>query len=389
MRASLQYSVAPSGHDWQAVEADGRVRLLPAACIALRFDESGCSSCRNACPVECIDIGAGVFRIGNQCLGCGRCAAACPTGALVVKGFALPDALPAVTPLRIECQKIDRHVAGTALRVPCLGGLAPADWLELVENAGTQPVLVIDRGWCHQCNAGAKCVERHPAAAALETAAQWLEAAGVPATHLPRLSREPLPASRMPRHIPDAAPIAPARRRFLLRLGNEARRAVGIDDAQKLPQPHALRRTDRMPLPARSRLLTLLLRVAMRAGHSVPAAPFHIVEIEPECANHMVCAGICPTAALRRYEEPERTGIEFDALRCIGCGRCVTACPEHALRLRRADTPPLSETPQRLTSHALRICRACLRVFATSSLNALCPSCRRNHAMGASLFKGS
>lgn len=378
-----------SHDDWQAVEADGRVRLLPAACIALRFHESSCNHCRSACPVDCIDIGAGKFSVGAQCLGCGHCAAACPTGALAIKGFGLREQVPDPSPLRVECQKVDRRLAGAALRVPCLGGMAPADWLELSELSGLQAVHAIDRGWCTQCSAGAQSAGPHPAAAGIEKAAQWLKAAGVPESSRPRLIHEPLPAMLMPPHIPDAAPAAPARRGFLLRLGHEAKRAIGIDTLPEIPTPHALRRSDLMPLPAQVRLFRLFQGLAALVGRPVSPTPFHVVEIGQACADHTLCAGMCPTAALRRYEAADQVGIEFDMLRCIGCGQCATACPEQAVTLHQADTLPSPDAALRLTAHSLRTCAQCLQTFTDSSGNTLCPSCRRNHAMAADLFKGS
>jgi hypothetical protein len=48
-----------------AGDADGRVRLLPAACIALRLDETNCMTCRDVSPVDCIEVAAGTFRARN------------------------------------------------------------------------------------------------------------------------------------------------------------------------------------------------------------------------------------------------------------------------------------------------------------------------------------
>jgi len=48
-----------------AGDADGRVRLLPAACIALRLDETNCMTCRDVSPVDCIEVAAGTFGPGT------------------------------------------------------------------------------------------------------------------------------------------------------------------------------------------------------------------------------------------------------------------------------------------------------------------------------------
>lgn len=373
---------------WQAVEPDGRVRLLPAACIALRLDESSCPSCRNACPVDCIDIGAGKFHVSEHCIGCGHCASACPTGALTVKGFDVLEPVPDGQALRVECRKVDRRIAGNARRVSCLGGLAATDWIEFIENTGVRAVHVVDRGWCGQCEVAVKMEGRHPASVALEQVTQWLAATGVPTARLPGLISEPLPPALMPRRIPNDAPAAPARRRFFLRLGNEAKCAVGIDASQAIPSPRVLRNNSLMPLPARERLLNLLQRLADMLEQPQLAVPFHALDVADACANHAICTGICPTQALARYADADSAGIEFDAVRCIGCGKCATACPEQALTLRQANTPPAMDFPVRLTAHAKRICTECLQAYFDSTDNEYCPTCRRNRAMGAALFKG-
>jgi anaerobic carbon-monoxide dehydrogenase iron sulfur subunit len=50
------------------------------------------------------------------------------------------------------------------------------------------------------------------------------------------------------------------------------------------------------------------------------------------------CASVCPTQALTQREGG---GVEFDAEHCIGCGKCVDACPFGAVFWNEQDRQPL------------------------------------------------
>jgi Fe-S-cluster-containing hydrogenase component 2 len=87
---------------------------------------------------------------------------------------------------------------------------------------------------------------------------------------------------------------------------------------------------------------------------------------------------VCPSGALRRFEEPGFQGLEFDAAACVSCGVCVIVCPEQALRLepRHPDLP--DPAPEHITRHALTVCSRCDAEFTASAGNEFCPACRKN-----------
>lgn len=141
-------TTARTADAWIAVEPDGRVRLLPPACIALRLDATACAACRDACPVTCVEVAEGKFVVGERCIGCGHCAAACPTGALAVKGLA--DVRPAAgaAAVYVECLKVPAALAGAqSVRVPCLGGMSLAQWLMPPRIPGDAPAAPSRRGF--------------------------------------------------------------------------------------------------------------------------------------------------------------------------------------------------------------------------------------------------
>ena len=52
------------------------------------------------------------------------------------------------------------------------------------------------------------------------------------------------------------------------------------------------------------------------------------------CTKDCLCLYVCPTGA------SDTENGQIDASKCIGCGRCVNACPSHALSLVPYDYPP-------------------------------------------------
>ncbi len=372
--------------NYRPIEAEGRVRFLADACISLRSGPGACSDCIAACPVAAIQTKDSGYAVSSACLGCGACAAACPSGAIKVKGFENLTQLPSGNTVRIECRKVHESVAGqSSLRVPCLGGITPSQWLSLAEMAGNRRLIVVDRSWCTHCVAGSRSAPQHPARHALDQADAVLAEIGWPEVRRPRMQQDSLPASLMPASIPAERPASPARRAFFRSLGHEAQKAVGLDEAFAPPSPRLMKQQG-LPLPERERLLTTALRIAATAGQEMPAAPFAALAVVPDCAHHGICAGLCPTGALSLYEDGDMAGLEFNAWRCIGCGHCVKSCPERAITLHGAPLAPDPQEVQRLTAHVARTCPACHEAFHGPAAATTCPSCQRNRQMGAALF---
>jgi len=383
---TISFGAQPTSGEYHAIETEGRVRFLAGACIALRSGPGGCSECVTACPVGAIQTTSAGNTVSAACIGCGACAAACPSGALIVKGFENPSPLPSSNIVRVECRKVPGSVAGNnALRVPCLAGLSPSQWLVLAETVGNRRVTVVDRGWCAQCTAASCSTPEHPARHALDQADAILAEAGWTEMRRPRIEHDALPASLMPAEIPTERPESLARRAFFRRIGGEAQRAVGLSEPIETPTPRLMKQQG-LPLPERERLLAAAQRLAMSSGSTMPAAPFAALSIAPNCNHFGICAGVCPTGALSLYEDDANAGLEFNAWRCIGCGQCVKACPERAISIHAAPQAPDPQVLQRLTAHAAKTCPACRKVFYGAAEAKTCQPCLRNRQMGASIF---
>ena len=271
---------------------------------------------------------------GGGCIACGRCAPACPTGAIEVAGFtvAVPPAADPAAPVTVECRRLSKR-AGTpeTIRVSCLGGLGTGHLIELRLAAGDRPIHLIDRGWCADCPAGG--VE-HPVRRAVEATAALLSAMGTAAL-APSLVCRPLPRRHAAGVSDDDAPAAA--RRLLLR------RLAGLETGEMASEPPPVRRVDTEPPldpTARQRTTTALAALALRLNALAPPAVEQTVAISERCQNHQVCVRVCPTGALAAGSEAQAETLVFDDSRCIASGACERSCPESALVNRHAKGSP-------------------------------------------------
>ncbi len=378
-----QYNKLREGHS---------LALREDACLALLSPRyATCRACEVICPAQAIRVGETALELAESCLNCGRCAAACPMGELIMPGFVVPEIKQdAAKPVSVDCWKVPQKLSSDdAVRVPCLGGLSAGRIADLATSAGQRPVVLLDRGWCTLCSAGGG--EIHPVAAALEAARSLLEKAGMAGGQLPRLEADHLPEKFLPAEIP--APVTQqqlSRRAFFSALVSHT--AAAIDQVKPPTSNSELRRRrgfEREPVLSRerSRLLRGMQQVAQRAEQPLPSELFYRLEISDACRNHLLCAKICPTGALDIYEEENSSGLIFDGISCIGCGHCVTVCPSKAIQLLPNGNNLLPVDPVQLTRFGEQDCPECGRSYPASTGEEVCPQCVKRRQLAKSAFR--
>lgn len=395
-----------------------RVRLDAASCLPERFPANACELCVEACPLALLETGGGAPRLidaaatqaqvttptlaslaaprggvaqprgglsADPCIGCGQCAAVCPSGALHVDGFALPAGLSAELPaepeLLVDCWRVPaaESPAGT-LRVPCLGGLSTGWLLALFDAAGERPIRLLERGHCGDCPAGAGI--KSLLAAISETRMHLFEC-GVAMSLMPMLAWRPCNTPLLPAIPESTAEMPLPRRGFFRSLLGESLKTV---DAAR-PVADAALITLRAPMQPlqRLRLVTALASIARRHERPLPARALPHLSLGA-CDANGVCAAVCPTGALQKTTPTAgRVELRFESMRCIACHQCVRVCPERSLRL---DVQGGAAAAVILAGWQQRECASCGADFsdpATSaeqaSVAGLCSTCRKTKAL--------
>lgn len=379
---------AASNEAWHTLHKPSGLCFEADQCLPMRHRGAGCAACAEACPTAAMALAQATPDVSDACTGCGRCVAACPMGALAIDGFS--DARVAQGesgPVTVECWRVPaRARASGAAAVPCLGGIDAAGLIERHRETGDGPVLM-DRGWCASCPSGGCQI---PAAAAVDQARGLLEAMGVPPSRLPRIRTAALPPA-----LPPAAPhadgeIGISRRAFFGRLARGAGEAV----LPPLPAAALDPRLARAPRRsrARARLLAACVELSRARGLPLPYTLFRRASASAACCGRGVCAAVCPTGALStraQEENSQETAIErvFNAVDCIACGACMSACPESASRLDEGmDEGWRGEAV--LWRRALRECEECGASFVVAREGETrCDPCDKSRHLARDLFR--
>ena len=328
------------------------VRYVPVAVVG----EVGCRGsvtcglCVDACPVGAIGRGGRVPEVDREaCIGCGSCVSACPVdgaarlpGADLVRFEAEIERLTSEADgagLLVRCAGSPRvpedRLAGTwlPLEVPCLSIVTPA-WALSALAAGVRSVAF--RGCGSVCRANAPERARPTVAFVRES----LAPAGVadPGDRVRLL----LPEEDVLPSGPDPAELAP--------LGDPSS-VVAL----------------REPWASEAALAALGAVTGTVVGDG---APFGRVEFDADgCTVCGLCAGVCPTGAIRFDEGAVAATLEIDRSACVGCGHCAAICPEGVLSVERGvDLERLGRGAEPLKRSAVARCRRCGEPVAPTAM---------------------
>lgn len=321
-------------------------------CVHVRNRNVSCKRCAEACTSECITVQGNSLQVNPEnCIGCGTCATACPTGALSPRqpddrqiAHAAAQAMRATGGAVVFACADVVHEAGRALDpdtvvgVPCIGRIDESLICVLAAAGASQVRLVA--GDCAACPHASGARMAHAVCDDARTLlASWKRACTVRiARTFPRLCR-----NEAARTAYDAE-----RREFLLAMKSEAAGAAhdvvdySIDrffdtGAHKAPFQHVTQ-DGTLPhaLPPRRRLLLDALADMGAPEDEMVATRLwgHVVIDADACKECRMCAVFCPTGALsKRLVRGRDTGLVHAPGLCVKCRSCEEICPAHALHL--------------------------------------------------------
>ncbi|AMD01644.1 ATP-binding protein [Halomonas chromatireducens] len=320
---------------------------LKFRCLQAPPHPLACASCIDACPSEALafhENGDGVSLLASDaCHGCAHCVPACPTEALVSAEI---DALVAVQaegePLRLGCHRASNE---TGLRqLHCLRSLGPDQiaWLRVRAMPAQLELHLPDA--CKGC-----------LAAPLPGHDKWFEQADL----LCRVFTSSASADYQ-------SPSHPVSRRALL-VGRATPQLPMIDADDSAPKARRLQR-----------YMAVGPQLDDLASPPLPGLTLD----QDACQGHGVCARVCPTTALQETPSGE---LIFNAMDCLDCGHCLTACPEDALQVVEAWQP----VPVTLRQIEQANCFECGRPFTRKNHASAktCPACRREKALMQESFQ--
>lgn len=300
-------------------QARGRYDLLidGSRCLRMRFSESSCRRCSDACPYGAISLDGTLSVDPVLCTGCLGCTVSCPSGAFEQAGdfCALVAQLSRVPDPVLGCDRTRDNAHAT---VACLGGLAEEHLVALSHTLSGKVTLNLTCcGDCPNDGIVSQLLQRlhHLAEAELFDSGSRIVLAESPADL--GFTEESVD-----------------RRSFFKAFRNSIFKSAAL--VLSSTGERAERRTEysRKRVPIRRAILSDL-----RKGFS-PSIEERLrqrfdsqISFNSSCTSCQGCVAICPTGALQAAQ-PEQSPA-FNAALCTGCGLCGEFCMDGAVVVER------------------------------------------------------
>lgn len=330
-------------------------------CAHESFGTPGCTRCLDVCSAYAIvSEGSKIAVNPHLCQGCASCTLACPTGALSYAWPSRENLLRRVTAvlqeesaagstILVHPRSVMPDVARLAGRVECfpieaLPAMGEEIWFAALALGAGRVILLADSDTPEKSLA--------LLSARISQARQMLGVCGVDPDGIVLVrDAEALAGIDAPRRIEPSvsADYLASATRYKRLLLNQALSGLDADSEMAASSLEAGADSEKTVVP-------------LEAG-----APWGRIVIDSEkCTQCSACAEVCPTLAIRYFEDAEQASAEigFNEQRCVQCGICASACPEDAIQLEpRFAGARESERWTTAGTGALARCTECRRAF--------------------------
>lgn len=328
------------------------VYLASDRCVVVRNRHASCGKCADACPTGAVFAVDNVLSLDSEtCVACGACTTVCPTEALIPLRPLDEDLAASVANAVVSsegtatfaCARISAKHRGDPAKyaeVPCLTRVEESVLLGLATR-GVSDIVLVDGG-CSTCKFRANI----PNIDATVASANSLMATQGSAIRVRRLSDFPEVVLVEDRN----SLLGESRRGFFSSARTRARDAAGKtaevmvfkNDGKNMPSLRdTLRMSDSGTLPQfnpvrRTQVLDAMDGLGTSVVPELDTRLFGSVSIDLEiCSSCGMCTVFCPTGALAKSElvpeEGEGSFLEFSTSACVQCGLCADACLKDCL----------------------------------------------------------
>lgn len=284
-------------------------------CLKMRFSESRCRRCVDACPHQAVTVDGGLTIHPDKCSGCLLCTTVCPVGALEARSdFSVCLAqLSKVPDPVLGCIRTKGAANAT---LACLGGLADEHLLMLFHALTGR--LTLNLTSCPDCPNSAMTVQLRQRLDSLAADSLFNRKC-----HIVLASS----AENFNYHqeVVD-------RRSFFKSVGSYLFKGADTVLFPQNEQDQQRSEYGEKRLPVRRELLNRIRHTISPEGEVQIRKDFDsFVAFANNCTSCQGCVAICPTGALQT--KSSETLPIFDHLRCTGCGLCSEFCLDGAIQL--------------------------------------------------------
>lgn len=352
--------------DKPETDQEGKVNIYNHLCLNIRSGKELCRACEEVCPVEALQLEETRIKIDN-CVACGLCAVACPTGVLDELWPALGKVLAVSKDSRpklwVTCQQAP--AVRDALRINCLGELTPELVLFLLNRNIDSISVLYDPAVCEQCDLRSGLRNWN-------TVLHKLSSIYPPESGRLEIHQE------MPDQAESDRPAVDFSRRTLLRsFSSEAQQIAAQLLLGKKKNPNHPRFAQGLSMRRRL-FIYVLTHLNPEQIEALEPGYLRHPEISQECTWCGSCSTLCPSGAMRLEElEDGSKSLTVNPTECNLCALCASICPINAITVDwDMENDGLAQR-QILLQGRKTHCHQCKSVFwaTAENYNLLCPEC--------------